>query len=388
MRVKRYISPSIHEAMEKIRQELGKDAVILNTKRIKTGGFLGLFKRIEVEILAAIDDDKVRDAQTKRERPPVKDDKAEPEVVERNFLNKPNETLPPLQDHHVLKEVKEMREMMVHLVRQHKEDQLYLPIFSQIVTRLREQEVEEQVISYLINQVLENRDVSTLTEQEAYTLVADQITKLLQNRFTAAINPTTRLFHIVGPTGVGKTTTIAKLAANFMLKQNKRVGLITTDTYRIAAIDQLRTYANILNAHLEVVYKAEELHQAVSQLVDNDLIIMDTAGRNYRNKVYIDELSSLLNSTIPSETYLVLSLTAKYSDNLAILKQFDQLKIDKVIYTKMDETLTYGTILNIAYQHPIQLSFITNGQTVPDDLFIANPEYLSKIVLEGVLGNE
>lgn len=387
MRVKRYVSSTIHEAMEKIRLDLGKDAVILNTKRIKTGGFLGLFKREEVEVLAAIDDERMRDAHSISEQVFFKDFKANKieHAQADDFTSRimPTETQTGVDDGQVLKEVKQMRELVTYLVKQQKEEQLYLPEFSEVVARLREQEVEEKIITYLIDQALKNRESASITEKEAQSLIRAQIIELLQRRFMAPINPTVRLFHIVGPTGVGKTTTIAKLAANFMLKQHKRVGLITTDTYRIAAIDQLRTYANILNAPLEVVYKAEELQQAVSQLANNDILIMDTAGRNYRNKTYIDELSSLLASTLPSETYIVLGLTAKYNDNLAILNQFEHVKIDKVIYTKMDETESYGSILNIAYHYPIQLSFITNGQTVPDDFFIANPEQLTDIILGG-----
>jgi flagellar biosynthesis protein FlhF len=361
--------------------DIGKDAVILNTKRIKTGGFLGLFKKVEFEVLAAIDEDKMREVQPKKEQVQVKATPLIPipTLKETRVVNDQKNS-----DREILKEVKEMREIMVQLVKHNGENEPYPHAFSEVVERLRDQEVEEQVINYLIGEALKVREAVTINNEEAVSLIADQITSLLQSRSTSPFHPETRLFHIVGPTGVGKTTTIAKLAANFKLKQHKSVGLITTDTYRISAIDQLRTYANILNAPLEVVYKADELQNTTEKLENNDLIILDTAGRNYRNDEYVQELSQFLCSTLPAETFLALSLTAKYRDNLAIIRQFSSVNINKVIYTKMDETETYGSIVNIAFHHPLQLSFITNGQTVPDDLLIANPEHLTKILLGGV----
>lgn len=380
MRVRRYVYPSIHEAMERIRLDLGKDAVILNTKRIKTGGFLGLFKKEEFEVLAAIDDDKLRELQPKKE-PVFKQSiqsKPIPTKLDSHVATDSNNS-----DREILKEVKEMRDIMVQLVKSKDETESYPPAFANIVQKLRVQEVEDQVIHYIIGEALKEREATTIKEEEVASLISDQITKLLQSRFTTPIDSATRLLHFVGPTGVGKTTTIAKLAANFMLKQNKKVGLITADTYRIAAIDQLRTYANILNAPLEVVYKADELQKAIEKLGNCDVIIVDTAGRNYRNQEYVQELSHYLSSSIPSETYLVLSLTAKYKDKRTIIREFSGANINKVIYTKMDETETYGSIVNIAYHHHIQLSFITNGQNVPDDLFIANPKQLTEILIRG-----
>lgn len=394
MRVKRYIAPSIHEAMERIRVDLGKDAVILNTKRIRTGGFLGLFKKEEFEVLAAIDPNKPKEVQesipAQEERPLAAYKNGAPHVPfleQREFVAVTEEATKVAsknEDIDVLKEVQEMRAMMSKLVDQKNVDKTFPSAFEGVVLRLRAQEVEEEVIQFLFDEVSKNINPNTIDAQQAERAIGQQMTKLLESRYTTPIHPATRLFHIIGPTGVGKTTTIAKLAANISLKQRKRIGLITTDTYRIAAIDQLRTYANILNAPLEVVYNATELEPAIAKLEENELIIMDTAGRNYRNKEYIEGLSHFLLTTIPSETYLVLSLTSKYSDNAAIIRQFTNIKVDKLIYTKLDETESYGSILNIAYHFPIPISFITNGQTVPDDFFVADPEQITQIILGGV----
>lgn len=389
MRVKRYVSPTLQEAMERIRVDLGKDAVILNTKRIRSGGFLGLFKKEEFEVLAAIEQDKVMEMPLKKERALINDaplkhgSNAFKQTDQQEQSYAINENDRTSSNEEVLKEVKEMREIMAQLVKQKDAEMLTLPVFQPFVERLRDQEVEEEVILYLIREVMSKHEGEHLNEEKAAALIATEMTVLLSKRLSRP-NSDTRLFHLVGPTGVGKTTTIAKLAANYLLKQRKKVGFITTDTYRIAAIEQLRTYANILNAPLEVVYKATEMQQALQQLHKNDLILMDTAGRNYRDHTYVEELSHFLNTLVPSETILVLSLTARYNDNLAIIRQFSGLKVDNIIYTKMDETETYGSILNIAFHHPLQLMFLTNGQTVPDDLIVADPERLTNLILGGV----
>ena len=158
------------------------------------------------------------------------------------------------------------------------------------------------------------------------------------------------MVHFVGPTGVGKTTTIAKLAAEQVLKYHRKVGFITSDTYRIAAIEQLKTYATILNVPLEVVFSPQDLTKAFHNLEECDVIFMDTAGRNFRNEMYVSELNSLLKTQGNSETILVLSLTTKYRDMRAITNNFNKFKLDKVLFTKMDETDSYGAIVNIVHE--------------------------------------
>lgn len=395
MKVKKYVFPTLQEAMDRIRVDLGKDAVIISTKKIKTGGFLGLFRKDQFEVIAAVDQDQSHSyVRSTKEDEEIRFHTAQQEILSlRNHskgINDHKYQNPPSSyyekdDREVLKEVKEMRAMVERLVQHNQNDQDPYPIsFKKIAQHLRGQEVEEEVIAFLIEESLKGKDLSEIDEDQAYFLIKQQMIMLLQKRFSNPVNPNARLLHFIGPTGVGKTTTIAKLAAHFVLNQKKKIGFITTDTYRIAAIDQLRTYANILNAPLEVVYHAEELKNCIEKLIHNHLILMDTAGRNYRNPSYVEDISHYLTSQIPSETYLVLSLTSKYKDNATIIKRFSTVNIDKIIYTKADETETFGAILNIAYYYPMQLSFITNGQTVPDDFILANPERLSEMILGGV----
>ncbi|MGG2201708.1 AAA family ATPase [Paenibacillus validus] len=209
-----------------------------------------------------------------------------------------------------------------------------------------------------------------------------QLLAMLRMEGSKSIAADTRIAHFVGPTGVGKTTTIAKLAAEQVLKHHRKVGFITSDTYRIAAVEQLKTYATILNVPLEVVFSPSDLTKAFDNLKDCDLIFMDTAGRNFRNEMYVSELNALLKSSGKSETFLVLSLTTKYKDMKAITSNFSKFKLHKVLFTKMDETDSYGAILNLVREFGLQISYIANGQSVPDDIRVLQEQFIIDLILE------
>jgi flagellar biosynthesis protein FlhF len=207
------------------------------------------------------------------------------------------------------------------------------------------------------------------------------VTSFLDHRIDAGIGDQTKIVYIAGPTGVGKTTTIAKLAADQIFRLHKKVGFITADTYRISAIEQLRTYATILNVPLEVVQSPGDVQRAMQRLEHCDLILMDTAGRNYLNELFVAELHSLLAPSDVSETYLVLSLTSKVQDMKRITEHFSKYKLDKLIFTKLDETETTGAIFNLLSEYPFKVSFLTNGQNVPDDLLQADAKLMVELLL-------
>ncbi|MBE3553980.1 MAG: flagellar biosynthesis protein FlhF, partial [Thermicanus sp.] len=251
-----------------------------------------------------------------------------------------------------------------------------------LYTHLIKQEVEEELVIKLFIDLMENH-AAPQSEAEARMRVKEKLIEWIRPRLAGGIKPSTRLVHIIGPTGVGKTTTIAKLASEYLLHRKKKVAFLTSDTYRIAAIDQLKTYSNILNIPMEVIFSPKDLPPALSRVSHYDLILMDTAGRNYRDPVYINEMKELLTTSLPSETYLVLSLTTKFKDMKELVEEFLHLGIDHVIFTKLDETLTHGAIFNLAYHYPITLSYISNGQSVPDDLLFLTPERFADLLLGG-----
>ncbi|MFG0274593.1 MAG: flagellar biosynthesis protein FlhF [Phycisphaerales bacterium] len=188
---------------------------------------------------------------------------------------------------------------------------------------------------------------------------------------------------LVGPTGVGKTTTIAKLAATYRLRYNRKVGLLTCDTYRIAAVDQLRTYANIMGVPLRVAQSAAEVEAACEAFADFDAVLIDTAGRSQHDAPRLDELRALLEAARPHETHLVLSGAASESVLLKAAERFRPLGPNRVIFTKLDETVSFGVLVNAARRIGAGLSFVTTGQEVPDHIEPGRADRLARLVLDG-----
>lgn len=186
---------------------------------------------------------------------------------------------------------------------------------------------------------------------------------------------------LIGPTGVGKTTTLAKIAARFVLEEGAKVALITADTYRISAVEQLKTYSDILGLPLEIVYDSQALQEAIDKHHDKQLILLDTAGRSQYNTYQMKELNELLDVDADIEKHLVMSATTKTSDGLELLANFSLCKPNRVIFTKVDETRTHGIILNILHRRKVALSYLTNGQSVPDDIEPASIEKLAELLL-------
>jgi flagellar biosynthesis protein FlhF len=185
----------------------------------------------------------------------------------------------------------------------------------------------------------------------------------------------------VGPTGVGKTTTIAKLAANFRLKEKRKVGLITVDTYRIAAVEQLRTYADIIDLPMAVVSTPREMREAVTRMSDLEIILMDTAGRSPRDEVKIQELRALLFEAKADQVHLVLSAVGGAAGLKRTAEQFSPVGATALVLTKIDEAASLGNVLPLLRSSQLPLSYITDGQNVPDDIQIADQRRLARMVL-------
>jgi flagellar biosynthesis protein FlhF len=405
MKVKKYIVDSMPDALQKIRTELGKDAVIINTKEIRVGGFLGMFTKKKVEVVAATDSNPESAASARTAPSPMAGIAARPSVAASTpkvappitmpspspFVAKPEPrpsyapvasppvaSIPDGKEDALLQEMKQMKEMMQRLASAQAGTGVAVlpsvpPAFEAIRSRLVEQDVLPDLAASLVEEtMLTFEDREGVPAGEAYAAAKARIVELLTRRPVEQIRQDARIVHFVGPTGVGKTTTIAKLAAEQALKFRKTIGLITSDTYRIAAIDQLRTYASILNVPLEVVFSAHDLAKALERMQDRDMILMDTAGRNFRNEMAVSELQSLLRTEERKDTFLVLSLSMKYSDMKAVTDNFYRFGVEKVLFTKADETATFGSVVNLLHDFPLSLSYVTDGQNVPDDINIAD----------------
>ena len=215
-------------------------------------------------------------------------------------------------------------------------------------------------------------------------VVYNNIISLLSESEPADAEPADgcRVHIFMGPTGVGKTTTIAKLSSDFILNHNMKISLITADTYRIAAVEQLRTYAEILSIEVGVVYTVPDFIEYLGGLTPHyDMVLVDTAGRSHKNAANLGELSELLASCPDACKHLVLSLTTKYEDMVKIVEAYSEIAEFDIIFTKMDETLDLGSILNICHYTRKKISYVTNGQNVPDDIQTLEPEKIARALL-------
>lgn len=378
------------EAMKKIREELGQDAVILNSREIVTGGFLGFFTKKNIEVIAAVD----RTPTIKRPTPKKQTVMSEGRPEKPGGLH--SEKQLTASDHDqgkLMKEIEQLKTLMSSITNKQTETETereYPDPFQSIYDLLEDQEIGKSLrlktMKYLLKKWYE-QETDRPDKEEVHQWLKDYMLAAIEDIPMGGISFQKRFVNIVGPTGVGKTTTIAKIAAHSVLKKHKKVALITTDTYRIAAVEQLKTYAKILNIPLEVAYSIDDFKKAKEQFAHYDLVLVDSAGRNFRNPLYVEELHKVIDFTDEVETYLVLALTSKYRDMEDIFKQFSLIHIDKVIFTKKDETSFYGTMLTFVEKNRVGVAYITNGQNVPDDIMEGSPKELVNSIL-GVKKNE
>lgn len=252
-----------------------------------------------------------------------------------------------------------------------------------LYTRLVEAEVDADLARELVGRIKERATRDQLSNQRQMTamLAAVLEQELRVGPPITAARGRRKVVALVGPTGVGKTTTLAKLAANFRLRDGLRVGLITVDTYRVAAVEQLRTYAELIDLPMCVVTQPTELPRALDQLKNVDLVLIDTAGRSPKDDVRIQELRDVLSAGPIDEVHLVLSLAS----GLPVLKtaatNFQSLGITSLMLTKLDEATGYGSVVNVAWQLKTPISYITTGQNVPDDIEPAQRTRLARLIL-------
>lgn len=266
---------------------------------------------------------------------------------------------------------------------------------------LPENSIDNPVIEHLLNLGINLETSSTIADFTKDSLTEEiiqepeKLSAFMQSTISSLIQTQPLNFEnrekqlriaLVGPTGVGKTTTLAKLAARFLSKHSNSIALITIDTYRIAAVEQLKVYGEIMNLPVDVVITPQELEEAIMRHHDKDLILIDTAGRSPRDTYCIDELSSFLLPHLEIQKHLVLSSTTRENELINTINQFDQLGIDQTIMTKIDECSNLGVLLNIQIQNPNPISFITNGQRVPEDIIEADQQLIAELIMSNTEG--
>ena len=313
------------------------------------------------------------------------------------FGSAPVEARSPMNDL-LADELRVVKRMVAKMARQQREQggkgkgrasaggELPDKLFDQYLTLLQ-QEVTEELAEEVIQEVKASLPASEHDDEaKVRQSVGDALTKLVPVDDSEAIQGSRadgrpRTIALIGPTGVGKTTTIAKLAANFKLREKKSVGLITIDTYRIAAVDQLRTYANIIGVPLHVISSPQEMREAHAKLAHCDVVLIDTAGRSQRDDPRLEQLRQFVDAASPHEVHLVLSSTCTQTALLDAVDRFSQIRVDRIIFTKLDEAVTFGVILNVARKVNKRLSYLTTGQEVPHQIEVSRPRRLAALVL-------
>lgn len=504
MQIKSFKAPTLKEAMANVKSELGVDAVILHTNKIKKGGILGFHAKEIVEVIAAIEDEPVVkeqkpamdtgaaseavlqaaaaarasrnsapepqptgnftprnmvsqyqtagtieaishamaqnppsptfgevlarvnraqeqvesgesasgtlpqqlsdqpvvneqvapvqpdvDVNSGEEQPVVKEKLAEPMKAAPESLSQDRDTVTASEDATDLdvkeqeildlqNQLEEMKSMLVEMSR-NRDEAGGIP---NLQRAMEAQGIGQHVLEDMISKLNGTEILAPQNSIKALKALEKYVRKAIRiaNGITL-YSDKPKIVALIGPTGVGKTTTLAKIAAKFVLEEGAKVALITADTYRISAVEQLKTYSDILGLPLEIVYNPQALQEAIEKHRDKQLILLDTAGRSQYNAYQMKELSELLNIDADIEKHLVMSATTKTSDGLELLDNFSLCKPDRVIFTKVDETKTHGIILNILHRRKAALSYLTNGQSVPDDIEPASIEKLAELLL-------
>ena len=361
---KTYRAGSLKEALAQVRRDLGGGAVILGTREVRRRRMFGLGRKEMVEVTAT-------EASTQTPTAPA--------------VIMPASPTSGLQSHFG-EQLQRLHAMVEDLSKHGRLDHLLPDLPAELVPTyadLLEAEVPEVLARRLVRFVAERLEPNEMGRPD---LIRRWLREAVETSIPiappiAAVVGTRRVVALVGPTGVGKTTTVAKLAANFKLTQGLRPGLVTVDTYRIAAVEQLRTYAEIIDLPIAVANAPGDMQRAIEVLGDVDLVLIDTAGRSPRDEVKIRELSDFLAAAQPDEVHLVLSAVAGERSLRAAVERFAIARADRLILTKLDEADGLGGVLAVLGHADRPVSYITTGQAVPDDIEPANRTRLARLVL-------
>lgn len=394
MIIKKFIAQTEQEAVLKAKEDMGPNAIVLNIKTTKQRGLRKLFKKDSVEITAALEDRTTGGIPVNKVNVAVGGDVLpDEESNQRAAIEEKLDTLQSLLEKRMDENVKKVREHNEDAKgekeeKKENEKNTNVSYIRLIYDQLIDNEVDEKYVNQLITEIESvSRKESTLD-----TILASVYQKIVLKLGTPKpIELNEKHAHVtffVGPTGVGKTTTIAKIASSFKLEKDKKVAMITSDTYRIAAIEQLKTYANILSVPVSVVYTVEELNAAIEKYKDYDLILVDTAGRSHKHQQHCEEMihfvkDSLVPKGCTKDVYMVVSAATKYKDLLDIVEVYGQVGKYNIVFTKLDETSAYGNIFNIRLKTQANFSYVTVGQTVPDDIRVLDAQKLAKSLLGG-----
>ncbi len=419
MTIKKYYGKTKEEAIALAKNELGSDAEIMNIEEKKSGGFLGMGKKSSFEVTAMVDRDidnsngvnrrfeavadqdiKVSYEDVKKENSDAQLEETKRQFAELSKIFRENENavstkkevkenpLPNTEESQSIKKTvnETSSEEFIEKKKTPKKSNTNHKFVKTLYNTLLDNDVDEKYINQLLfdmEKVFRNGNNVNFLISNVYQKM---ILKMGQPSTISLAKKGPMVVFFIGSTGVGKTTTIAKLASEFKMEKKKKVAFITIDTYRLKATDQLGEYASIMKIPMSVIYEPEELSEKVSNLSDYDLILVDTSGFSHKNNEMRENVVKLINGLddkFEKEVYLVLSATTKYRDLKEILDSYKEFTDFNMIFTKLDETTNFGNILNCRLYSGNSLSYVTNGQNVPNDIEVVDTQKLVKQLLGG-----
>lgn len=410
MIIKKFIGKTEEETIAAARKELGEDVVIMNVKNAKKKGIWGILGAKQTEVTVALEDDSagymLREAAKTDELQSLKKKVGiNPQNTSAESIEKKLDSLQTLLESQIKKaeEEKTATELKESVNPPHTEPSGESTLQQEEEEKAPEELEQDKFLRLLYNTMLDNE-----VDEKFANMILEDVGKhkktnmpmdyILANIYqkmilkfgkTEGISPAekgTKLVLFIGPTGVGKTTTIAKLASMYSVEEKKKVALVTADTYRIAAAEQLRTYANILEVPFRVVYTEEELTTAIHDFKEYDYIFVDTAGHSHQNEEQLQKMKELfqnLKNTVEYQAFLVLSATTKYHDLIKIAEKYSSIADYQLIFTKLDETESLGNLLNLRMITEAGIAYTANGQNVPEDIEIFNAQKIVKQLLGG-----
>ena len=391
MIIKKFQGKTENEATEMAKKELGNGVVVMNVKELKRKGLFAFLKPKMVEVTVALEEEPDRTLPAAKEKPGrmagvqkpvsnvIKEEKAEKtdKAIEEKLENLQSLLEKQLQKKEEEKEPEEKKPAE----EEKKPEDSNVRFLKLLYRTMLENEINEKYA----NQIIDELDAVLKPNMPIDFMLSNVYQKMIlkfgQSEGITAPEKGPKVVFFVGPTGVGKTTTIAKIASRYSVEEKKKVALFTMDTYRIAAAEQLRTYANILEVPFRVIYSVDEMCRGIDEFKTYDYIFMDTAGHSHQNAK--NEFIQAVDCNIEKEVYLVVSATTKYKDLVSIADTYSEMTEYKLIFTKLDETTSLGNLLNLKLHTGAKMSYVTCGQNVPDDMEDFNPQKTVKLLLGG-----
>lgn len=412
MIIKKFQAKTEEAALVLAKNELGEGVVVMNVKTIKPKGLFAFFKSNTVEVTVAKEEESEIQSSTNNIAEALNNvDKLRQKAESEGKLNVDNsskessqalEKLDNIQnlleeklkktdasDDNIVKmpEEKNADEKRKEVDTKNEPSKEIMDFIKLLYNTMVDNEVNQQYANQMIDEIEKNYSKDMEMEYILSHIYQKMILKFGKPMtITPSSKKGAKVIYFIGPTGVGKTTTLAKLASLLSVIDNKKIALFTADTYRIAATDQLKMYANILGTPFHIIYTTDELVDNYEKYKDYDYILVDTAGHSHHNeeqKSNMNEFVHMLDGKAESEVFLVLSATTKYKDLISISDAYSAITGFKLIFTKLDETDSYGNLLNVRMHTGAPMSYVTCGQNVPDDIDKFDPQETVRKLLGG-----